>query len=68
MLASDAVLIGGFCPSFGLDTAELGGLQQGDQGKLPTPLLSVGETAAGSILGSVGQDGKGIWDMSYKET
>lgn len=48
-LASDAVPIDGFCPSFGLDTVELGGLQQGDQGKLSCLLLSVGEATDGNI-------------------
>lgn len=48
-LASDAVLIDGFWPPFGLDTVQLGGLQQGDQGKLSSPLLSVGEATAGNI-------------------
>ena len=48
-LASDTVLIDRFCPSFGLDTVELGGLQQGDQGKLSSPLIAVGEATAGNI-------------------
>jgi len=48
-LARDAVLIGGFCLCFGLDGVELGGLQQGDQRKLSSPLLGVGKDTAGNI-------------------
>lgn len=48
-LASYAVLTDGFCPSFGLYIVELGRLQQGDQGKLSSLLLSVGEATAGNI-------------------
>lgn len=57
-LASDAVLIDGFCPSFGPDTVELG-LQQGDQGKLSSPLLSFGEATAENIQSRIcGSRGK----------
>lgn len=63
VLASVAVLIDGFCPSFGLDTVELGGLKQGDQGKLSSPLLSLGDATAGNIqsriYGSRGKRGLG---------